>query len=241
MDIIILYIILIGFASGVVKGASGFGSSIVAIPLLSLLYPGTEPRTMMITANVILNIMLIYENRTYFKKSTILKIIPLTLTGVLFTAVGLYISESIDPQIVRYLIGVLILFAIFNKLFTFNLHIKDTVINRVVFGTFSGIGNGIASVDGPPVLLYLTSIDAKKQEFKGILASHFLVMGLMAVGMLAGGGMYTKGLLTHTVFLVLALILGLLVGMFFSRRLNEERFEKVVLIVLIGLGISMFI
>lgn len=240
MDIII-YIILIGLAAGIVKGASGFGSSLVAIPLLSILYTGTEPRTMMITANVILNIMLIYENRAYFKKDTIIKIIPLTLAGVIFTGLGLYISESIDPQIVKYIIGVLIFFAIFNKLFTINIHIKDTILNRIVFGSFSGIGNGIASVDGPPVVLYLTSIEAKKQEFKGILASHFLIMGCMAVAMIAGSGIYTKGILIHIGYLVGSLIIGLLVGMFISKRLNEERFEKVVLIVLIGLGISMFL
>lgn len=240
MDII-LYIILIGLAAGMVKGASGFGSSLVAIPLLSLLYTGTEPRTMMITANVILNVLLIYENRAYFKKATIIKIIPLTLAGIVFTGFGLYISETIEPQVVKYIIGGLIFFAIFNKIFTINLHIKDTILNRIIFGSLSGVGNGIASVDGPPVVLYLTSVEAKKQEFKGILASHFLIMGFIAVGMLLGSGSYSSGLLIHIVYLVGALIIGLLVGMAISKNLNEERFEKVVLVVLIGLGISMFI
>ena len=240
MDIII-YILLIGLASGIVKGASGFGSSLVAIPLLSLLFVSNEPRTMMITANVVLNILLIYENRSYFHLSTIKKILPLTIAGVIFTGVGLYVSETISPQTVKYIIGVLIFFAIFNKLFTFNLHIKDSVLSRIIFGTFSGLGNGIASVDGPPVVLYLTSIDAKKQRFKSTLATHFLVMGIIAVFMLMGSGAYTKDILFNTIYLVIALIIGLLIGMFISSKLNEQRFEKVVLIILIGLGVSMFL
>lgn len=238
---IIVYIILIGLAAGIVKGASGFGSSLVAIPLLSLLFVSNEPRTMMITANVLLNILLIYENRSYFHLTTIKKILPLTFAGVVFTGVGLYISNNIDPSIVKYIIGILIFFAIFNKLFTFNLHIKDTVLNRIIFGSFSGIGNGIASVDGPPVVLYLTSIEAKKQQFKSTLATHFLVMGVIAVLMLVFSGGYTSEILINTGYLVVALIIGLVIGMFISSKLNEERFEKVVLIILIGLGISMFL
>ncbi len=240
MDIII-YISLIGLAAGIVKGASGFGSSLVAIPLLSLLYVSTEPRTMMITANVILNILLIYENKSYFKKSTIIKIIPLTLAGILFTALGLYVSEQISPQLVKYIIGVLIFLAIFIKLFTFNIHLKDSILNRIIFGSFSGIGNGIASVDGPPVVLYLTGIEAKKEEFKGTLATHFLVMGVIAILLLAGTGSYTTLLWGHIGFLVGSLIIGLIIGMLISKRLNEQKFEKVVLFILIGLGISMFL
>lgn len=240
MDIII-YIVLIGLAAGIVKGASGFGSSLVAIPLLSLLYTSTEPRTMMITANVLLNVLLIYENRTYFKKSTIIKIIPLTLAGIVFTALGLYVSEQISPQIVKYIIGVLIFFAIFNKVFTFNIHIKDSILNRIIFGSFSGIGNGIASVDGPPVVLYLQGIEAKKQEFKGTLATHFLVMGIIATIMLAGSNSYTPELWGQIGILVGGLVVGLIIGMLVSKRLNEQKFEKVVLFILIGLGISMFL
>ena len=240
MDIII-YILLIGLAAGIVKGASGFGSSLVAIPLLSLLFIGTVPRTMMITANVVLNTLLIYENRSYFKLSTIKKIFPLIIAGVLFTGVGIYLSELISAQVLKYIIGVLIFFAIGNKILTINLHIKDNIINRIIFGSFSGIGNGIASVDGPPVVLYLTSIEAKKQEFKSTLATHFLVMGVMALLMLMFSGAYNKEILINTTYLTLSLIVGLLIGMFISSKLNEKRFEKVVLIILIGLGISMFL
>lgn len=238
---IIIYILLIGLFAGIVKGASGFGSSLVAIPLLSLLFLNNEPRTMMITANVVLNILLIYENKDYFKLSTMKKIFPLTIAGILFTGFGIYISNRIDPELIKYIIGVLIFFAIFNKLFTLNLHIKDNLLNRIIFGSFSGIGNGIASVDGPPVVLYLTSIEAKKQEFKSTLATHFLVMGFIAVLMLLGTGSYTKDILLNTTYLVASLIVGLLIGMFISSKLNEDKFEKVVLIVLIVLGFSMFL
>ncbi len=240
MDIII-YILLIGLFAGIVKGTTGFGSSLVAIPLLSLLFVSNEPRTMMITANVVLNILLIYENRSYFRLETIKKIIPLTLAGIVFTGVGLYISDNIDSQTLRYIIGVLIFVAIFNKLFTINLHIKDTILNRIIFGSFSGIGNGIASVDGPPVVLYLTSIDAKKQEFKSTLATHFLIMGIIAVLMLFGTKSYTTEILINMIYLVISLIIGLVIGIIISSKLNERRFEKAVLVILIVLGISMFL
>lgn len=238
----ILYLVLIGLAGGLVKGTSGFGSSLVTIPLLFLVgYTSGEAVTMMITSNVILNLMLIYENKNYFQIETVKKIYPIIVGGILFTGIGLTINDNIDPYIIELIAGSLILVAIINTTSVLELKIKDNFISLFIVGMFSGIGNGVASIDGPPVVFYLTSIGAKKERFKSTLAVHFFIMGIIGIVLLIITGAYTSALLLSTMYLFLSLVVGLLIGMLIGRKLSEELFKKAVLIVLIGLAVSLFI
>lgn len=238
----ILFLVLIGLAAGFVKGASGFGSSLVAIPLLFLAgYSGAEAVTMMITTNIVLNVLLIYENRDYFHLETVKKIYPIIVAGVLFTGLGLYFNGNIDKYIIEVLAGILIVVAIINKITKFDLKIKDNFISLFIVGLFSGIGNGLASIDGPPVVFYLLGTNAQKERFKSTLAVHFFIMGIIGVIILYFTGSYTTNILVSTAYLFLGLVVGLVSGMVVGRRLDEVKFQKFVLIILIGLAVSLFI
>lgn len=238
----ILFLILIGFLSGSIKGASGFGSSLLAIPLLYLAgFTVGDAVLMMITCNVILNILLIYENRSYFHLDTVKKIYPITLAGVILTGVGLYFRNDINPYIIELIAAGLIFLAIINKISNLKIEVKDNFISLFTVGILSGIGNGLASIDGPPVVFYLTSIDAPKRRFKSTLAIHFLVMGVIGVILLLLANSYTSVILAQTLYLFIGLVSGLLFGMFIGKRLNEDHFQKFVLILLIGLMISLII
>jgi len=238
----ILFLVLIGLSGGLIKGTSGFGSSLVTIPLLFLAgYTKNEAVTMMITSNIALNVLLMYENRNYFHLETVKKIYPIILAGVLFTGLGLYLSGNINSYVVEVMAGCLIIVAIINKVTTLELKIKENFVSLFTVGIFSGIGNGIASIDGPPVVFYLTSIGAPKERFKSTLATHFFIMGIAGVIILIFKGEYNVEILTSTLYLFTSLVVGLLIGMVIGRKLNEELFQKVVLVILIGLAVSLFI
>lgn len=239
----IFYLVLIGLSAGMVKGTSGFGSSLVAVPLLFLVgFDKTEIVTMLITTNIAMNIMLMYENKKYFHVNTIKKIYPIILGGVIFTGIGLFIifNVSVNKYMVEFIAGVLIVVAIFNKITSMELKLKENFISLFTVGIFSGLGNGLASIDGPPVVFYLLGINTGKEKFKSTLAVHFFIMGIAGVLILIFSGAYANVLLP-TLYLFLAMTVGLIMGMIVSKKLNEEVFEKVILVVLIGLAVSLFI
>ncbi len=116
---------------------------------------------------------------------------------------------------------------------------KESVIIQAIVGMFSGLGNGIASIDGPPVVFYLLATDAEKQRFKGTLATHFLVLGVIGVIGLVVLDMYTVNILLNTLFMGVFSVVGLLVGMWISSRLKERTFKIIILIILLLLDIKM--
>jgi uncharacterized membrane protein YfcA len=243
----LVLIALIGVAAGFVKGVSGFGSSLVTIPLLTMVY-GVERIdeivVMMITFNVFLNALLLVENKG-FKVQSLKNVYLITVAGVIFTIVGLELLQVLNAQIIVYIAAVLIILAaglkIYNLYVINPLKMKPTKWMQILIGTLSGLGNGIASVDGPPVVFYLTGTNADKTTFKNTLATHFLIIGIMGIIMISISGMYTQAILLNTLYYGLFTTTGLLIGMLISRKLNERTFQKIVVVILVFLAISMFL
>ena len=74
----IVFLILIGLVAGFVKGTSGFASSLVAIPLLFRLgVSASGVVTMMITVNIILNLLLVNEHKESYNLKNIKTILPI--------------------------------------------------------------------------------------------------------------------------------------------------------------------
>jgi len=236
----LVYLALIGLFVGLVKGTSGFGSSLVAFPLLIFFYPESEVVIMMITFNVILNTLLLFENKA-FEFGNLKKIWVLTLFGALATLFGLYIIGELESQVIKYIAAALIFFAVINKVTNIKFRIKDNPLTQAITGIFSGLGNGVASIDGPPVVFFLTSVGADKAKFKNTLATYFLTLGVISVVILISLGKYNSVILYNTLFVTLFAMVGVIAGMHISKRLNEQTFSKLIVILLVILGFSMII
>ncbi len=238
----LVLIALFAILAGLFKGISGFGSSLVTIPLLSWLWGAEridEIIVMMITFNVVLNLLLLTENKGFSIKS-LKGVYPITITGVLFTFVGLTLLTSVDPKLISLLAAILIVLAVVIKTYGIfapdKIHFEPNIPTQIVVGALSGIGNGIASVDGPPVVFYLTATKAKKSVFKNTLATHFLIMGIMGVIFMILGSYYTQDILLNTTYFAIFSSLGVVAGIQISKRINEETFSIAILVSLVLLA-----
>jgi len=236
----LILIASIAIFAGFIKGSSGFGSSLVALPLLSLFYPIEDVVIIMITLNVVLNFLMLFEYKSIsFNKDK--RIIVIIIFGVICTFLGFQLAEYLDEQIIKYIAALLIFLAILNKTSKIKFTIKDNFIFQAITGSLSGLFNGIASIDGPPVVFYLTSIKADKTRFKHTLVSYFFVLAVLSVSMLVISGNYPIDVFFNAMYVGLFLIIGLIIGMLVSRRINDKTFSKFVTILLIFLGLSMFV
>jgi len=243
MDAYIL-IALIGLLAGLVKGISGFGSSLVTIPLLTMVL-GTERIgdiiIMMITFNVLLNTLLMFENKGFSIKS-LKNVYLITISGIIFSFVGILLRDSLEVKTIELIAACLIILAVIVKTTTLYfkpIKVQPNWFTQILVGSLSGVGNGIASIDGPPVVFYLSGTNAEKAVFKNTLATHFLVMGIWAVVITAVKGDYSSAILIETGYITGFAVVGLVIGMLISKRLNEKSFQTVVLGVLILLALKM--
>lgn len=237
---VLVYIAVAALLAGLVKGTSGFGSSLVALPLLTFVFDTQTVVIMMLTFNVVLNFLLHFEHRS-FSLTHLKSVSVLTIFGVVFTLIGIYLLSNLDGEVLKYIAFVLIVFAILNKVFSFHINIKDTPFLQAIAGVFSGLGNGIASIDGPPVVFYLTSIKADKKQFKSTLASYFMVLAIVSVVGLIVTNQYSREIMFDLTYVGVFASIGTILGMVISSKLDQKRFDRYIVVLLIVLAITMIV
>jgi uncharacterized membrane protein YfcA len=117
--------------------------------------------------------------------------------------------------------------------------LKEHPIIMVLCGAISGIGNGIGSVDGPPVVFYLSGIGADKIKFKNTMVTHSLVMGVMGFIMLLFMDVLNLEIASRILIFTVGALIGVYGGVLVSKRINEFGFQIVILLVLFILDIRM--
>ena len=250
MTIEVFIIILVTFVlSSLIKGWTGFGTNLIAMPLLAtfLNYSLPDSVTIVITINIFMNIAILVENKK-FNIYALLNIWLLALTGIVFTIVGAYFMQNPNNQtILKIIVGIVIvltgLYQIYRQVFEVKNIFKREDITKyfIPVGIISGIMNGIAGLGGLPVLILLSNTEMDKDDFRSTLVSYFLLMNVVAIVGYSISGNYTPFVLTHIGYFLIPSVIACMIGVYISRRVSDKVFRNVVIGVLIFMGLNLLI
>jgi uncharacterized protein len=108
-------------------------------------------------------------------------------------------------------------------------------VPAAVAGFLSGLLTTSISISGPPLVLWLEAQALRPAEFRTTLAAAFLALNIAGWGVLVIAGDATADLGELVVLLGLVLA-GHVLGTVAFRRLDHERFYKVVLVLVLVTG-----
>ena len=236
---LIIAIILVFVFAGFLKGWAGFGTNLIAPPALIMLgYDFKEAIVIVVSVNIFINIAILIENKKFnFKSLGNIKL--LVFFGIIFNFVGIYFLANFDQNILKIIMGILILFTAINKALSFKFKVTNKEKYFIPVGITSGIFNGIAGLGGLPVLILLSNSDMKKDEFRTTLVSFFLVMNIVAIIGYLAGGLYTGYILTNISIVMLFGLASAMFGVYLSRRVNDSIFQKWFVYILLFMGIGL--
>ncbi|MDX2512096.1 MAG: sulfite exporter TauE/SafE family protein [Desulfobacterales bacterium] len=221
-----------------VQGLTGFGFSLLAVPLLTIVIGVKNAVTLGVICGICVTFYNFWTLRRHFTFSSIRELILGSLVGI---PVGSYFLRETHSDVVRDLLGlVIIAFVLFSLL---NVP-RVRVFNRLwgyFFGLAAGLCGGAVSISGPPILIYSYIKDWNKEEFKGTIAAYFFVTGLLifASHLLTGSTNST----TLLKFMALSpfLVIGAFTGHYFFNSIDGTMFRQIILGILGVLGISMLL
>ena len=95
-----------------------------------------------------------------------------------------------------------------------------------VLGVIGGIYGGISGVWGPPLLVYLLSIDADKQEVIRVQGVVFLIGAVVLTAAHLQSGVLNGSTIPFSAALVVPAVAGLIVGYSIQNRLDQLRFRR---------------
>ena len=102
------------FFAYLVRGVAGFGSALIAVPLLALTMPLTIVVPLVVFLDYVGSASQGINNRQCIRWNEILPLLPFTVIGVV---VSLYIMESVQPQTLSFALGGFVMaFAVYQLL-----------------------------------------------------------------------------------------------------------------------------
>jgi len=230
----IIALSLIIFIASIVRGITGFGLALVAVPMIVFIMPVTDTAVFISIINVIFSLL-------YYRKSKeIVKDQPLGAMAVwtgIGVAAGTVLLKLVNPAYIQLLWGLLIIFIVISLVRGLNLHVKSERAALTLSGLFGGVLAGATGITGPPVAVILSSIKTPKEKFNAIISIFILFAASFAILFYLITGLIRKEVILLALCSVPALLAGLYTGDRLVSRISQKTFTTIVYIVLIIMGI----
>ena len=233
-----LLALLIITVAGLVRGFSGFGSGLVIAPLVALLWGPVEAVAISSTLGAFAFFQLAVANARIAQWREIGVIVTAAL---IVTPVGTYFLVSLDPSVVKRLIGVAVLAATLITMGGWTYQGPRGVLPGAVAGVLGGLINGLAAVGGPPVVLYLMSLPETARLHRANIAMAIGLMGCFVMVSVWLSGALGTGTLIRVGLLVLPFVFGVWAGTRLFHKLPGATFRRIILWMLVVVSLSIII
>ncbi len=227
----ILFAIII-LISSILQTSTGFGFSIMATPFLLLLFSPADA----VQINLILSLFISTALIAKIKKDVDREILKRFITGsFLGVLIGVWILLTINLSLLK--IGVSLLILLLTVLLILNFRIRQTYKRDLVVGGFSGALTASIGMPGPPLLLYFSGTEAKKEKLRATtLAFYLYIYSVSLFLQVIFVGTTTKAWIASGIGLPLVVI-GLFIGQILFRYINQRTFRIFTYIILIFTGV----
>ena len=231
-----LLVSIIFLLAGFIQGVSGFGSALVAIPLLSLIIDIKAAVPLCILNSLVITTYLSLKMRRHLDPE---KLLPLCLAAVPGIIVGSTILKQVSSTIIRVSLGIMLitysLFSLFTKPQPRKLHKAWSWIA----GFLSGAIGAAFSAGGPPTIIYTTMSDWNKDAIKATLSGFFLFNSYLIAAVHAINGLTTIEIFTYFMISAPFVLLGTVLGTICYGKIPRDRYLQIIFAFLAGMGIMM--
>lgn len=232
MDILLAAFII--FLAAVVQGATSFGFSLIALPLLGLLFELKVVVPTLVIFSIVLNLIILIKLRV---RPKLKEIGLLTLFAILFIPVGVELLIFVDEAILKAGVSILLIGIAIIMLKGYKLNITNKTLSYVITGILSGVLNGAVSLSGPPVVVLLANDNKNKDEFRSSLTFLFFTLNIVTIIIYMSRGLFNNPTLTQMLYLLPVMVIGTFLGIVLGNRIDDVKFKKIVLVLLLFMGV----
>ena len=233
---IVFGVVAVFLIAGLVQGLTGFGSALVAMPLLCLLMDVKTAVPLCVLNSVVITTYLLYRLNGQLRIAIIL---PLCLASIPGIYVGTTFLRELDSKIIGICLG---LFLISYSTYSLVAKPRPRAIHKgwgYVAGFLSGAIGAAFSAGGPPTIIYTTLNDWSKDKMKATLTGFFAFTSCLTVVVHAVTGLTTVTVLQNFFYSAPAVLVGTAIGSALYGRLPREAFIRLIFLFLILMGIAM--
>lgn len=223
------WITLIVVFASLVKGITGFGFALVALPPLLIWYTPKEVIPVLLLCNLFSSIIIVLQKKEHKLINKQFK--SLIIYGALFTITGVVFLKYLPEELMVVILSVFLIVLSILSILGIQYPIKLTNRSYKIAGALLGFLTGSISISGPPMALFLYSAKVNNQQFREIFSWFSIVTAIVALA-----GYFALGILTFkAVEMALIFLPILFIGSFIGKRLNKlipiVAFKKAILFI----------
>lgn len=232
---IILLASLIVLVGHFVKGLTGFASSFIIVPLLSLFLDIKFVVPIMALFTFTAGLLLFLATRKQIERKDLLLVLIFMIIG---SFIGVKILANYNSTLLKRLFGILVILFSLEMIYD----LKNKIVKKVkrfwgaIAGFIAGILGGMFDTNGPPIAIYFGH-QLKKETFRATITAIFFLDSIFRNALYINAGITTLEVLKFALFLLPALIIGLILGSKIHLKVDEILFRKIVAFIILIAGI----
>jgi len=219
-----------------VKGSIGFGFPTLATPLLTLFVDPKAAVAVLILPNIVMDSVQALRRRGLAQ--TARRMASLVVFGAVGTVAGTWLLAFLSARVVTFVLGAVILLFValgLRRTFPRVPPAWEPWLSPLV-GLATGVIGGVTNVPGSPLVIYFYALGMDKPEFVRSVAFTFVLYKTVQLGAVAWYGLLPPALFAASAGVSLVALASFAVGLHVQDRLDQQAFNRAVLVFLAALG-----
>lgn len=240
LDPVVLLTIAVALGlGGFVKGATGAGAPLVAVPVMAAFFDMTLAILVMVVPNIVMNVSQMWSYRASIRPARIA--ILLSVGSVPGMVLGTYLLTRAPERALFVGLGLLLAGYILLRVADpkFSITPRMAVRLSLPVGILGGVMQGAAGTSGPLVLLFMSTQNLARPVFIGTISAFFLANSAAQAPALWWEGLLTWRWLGISALALIPVWLCLPLGNVVGRRMSTAAFNRWVLILLAILALRL--
>lgn len=238
LDVLPLVIAIFALG-GTVQGTLGFGLPLTTMSLLSAFLD--VPTAVALNTLPMLAGFLFQATRGGRMLSTMRRFWLLLIALAIGTWLGAMLISVLDPRWLLGILGVIVMAFCMVNYFRPALKVPHGTERTVgaAIGFVAGVIGGVSTAHGPPLIMYAIALRLDKEEFVTALGTFFLIGSILVAIAYVEQGILNAETAPWSLVCVLPAVVCMWLGQRLSRRIDRERFRKIVMFALLVLGLNL--
>ena len=228
------FVVFVVFIASIIRGFNGFGFSATCISGFSFILPAIEIVPIILALEVIISIFMAPYVWSKIDWNFVFKLLIGITIG---SPIGLYLLKYLSSDVTHISVCVLVIFFSFLLMNGYENQKIDNSYAKIFTGIISGTLNGLTTLGGMPVALFLLVTSIQPAVIRGSLAALFFLTDIYAFVLSSVAGIVDITTIYRTFPLIIILPIGVYIGDKFFVKSKEETYRKVVFYFLIFISI----
>lgn len=227
--------------AGFVKGAVGFALPMIVVSGIGSLMSAEMAIAAIIVPSLVTNLMQAFREGFGAALATLRRFWRLNLVLLIMIALCAQLVVLLPEAVFFVVLGCMVsgLGTVLLVGWRPRLAQKGNRLAEIVAAVIAGFFGGLAGVWGPPILIYLLARDVAKKEMVRAQGISFLLGSVILAGAHVGTGVLSAVTVPFSALLVVPAVLGMWLGQAAQDRLDQARFRRLTLIVLVIAGLNL--